>query len=143
MKTAPNKLPKSKAKTAYGLLSDVRRVILAEPKRYNQTFWIARLNGKNNAFGLDPQIEPVPACGTVGCIAGWVATLKRGQRFGWIDAPKIARKTLGISDDQADQLFSGHAVVGVCGTPAYAKAGANLIARFQQKHAAQLRATKV
>ena len=56
-------IPTSKAKTAHELLGEVRRIILAEPLRYDQT---------STLMYVDPKEKPdrYPACGTVGCVAG-------------------------------------------------------------------------
>jgi hypothetical protein len=83
-------IPKSKAKTAYGLLSEVRKLILEEPKRYDQGIYIARINGANDSVDLRSEYRQEPACGTVACVAGWVATLKRGSKFGYDEADEIA-----------------------------------------------------
>lgn len=61
--------PISLAITGWDLLLDVKRAIREEPKRVNMTFYC-------NAFGTSDQ---KPACGAVGCFAGWVATL--GRRY--------------------------------------------------------------
>lgn len=140
------KIPRSKAKTAYGLLSEVRRLILEEPKRYNQRWWIARLDGKNGALYLSrEQDDIVPACGTVACVAGWVATLKVGNRFTADMAEYVATQKLGLDSDQALELFKESAVPMnlTPQTEAYAKAGAAHIASFQKKYAAQLKAKRV
>lgn len=143
-------IPKSRAKTAFGLLSEIRRLILAEPKRYNQERYIARVGGRNDADEIDPEIYPkgAPACGTVGCVAGWVATLKHGDAFAYLETAGMAAASLGLTHIQAGELFGGDALDQLIGnacpqTKAYAQAGAAHIARFQKKYAQQLKATKV
>lgn len=137
-------IPKSKAKTAYGLLSEVRKIILQEPKRYNQEIYIERVADGD----LDETSPRVPACGTIGCVAGWVATLKRGGDFSYTSTPAIAEQVLGISGIQRFELFSGGAVLKMDrlvkpGTVKYARLGAKHIARFMEKYATQLKAKKV
>ncbi len=133
-------IPKSKAKTAFGLLSEVRKLIIDEPKRYDQTAWLYR-DG-------DPQLVEVPSlgypkCGTVACVAGWVATLASPSRFDYVNAAAIACDVLGLNENQEDELFNGGAVRGARQTPTHAKSGAKHIAKFQKKYRAQLLAKKV
>lgn len=129
-------IPKSRAKTAYGLLSEIRALILAEPKRYDQTTFIAR---ENDAWSFVLGLK-MPACGTVGCVAGWVATLKGPRDFSYEDASMIAEDILGVP---CHDLFNGGAVKQRPQTAAHAKAGAHHIAKFQKEHRAQLLAKKV
>lgn len=81
-------LPKSKAKTAWGLLSDVIRAIRAEPKRIDM-----------DTFGQRrPESNGGPSCGTVGCFAGWVAVLGGHDiRREEVDAEGVAIDLLGES----------------------------------------------
>lgn len=128
---------KSRSKTAYGLLSEIRRLILAEPRRYNQYDWL-----KTNERG-----PLAPACGTVGCVGGWTVFLKRDK------TNKTAAGILGISSDQGDELFAGDAArsrrdkatgdYSARSIRDHARRGAAHIARFQKKHAVQLRAKRV
>lgn len=129
-----NLIPKSRAKTAYGLLSEVRRLILAEPKRYDQATYIAR----------EPTwyLKELPACGTIGCVAGWVATLKHGKPFTYAQTPTIAASILGLGHEWAD-LFTPSAALGKAQSPQHARSGAALIRRFQKKYAKQLKAKRV
>lgn len=131
-----SKLPTSRAKTAYGLLSDVCRVIVAEPKRYAQSIYIERANEPFKQF------DEHPACGTIGCVAGWVATLKTQRRFRYHETPVIAKERLGINEGQAMELF-GESVAGVAQTMRHAHNGVAHIRKFQKKYRAQLLAKKV
>lgn len=134
-------LPRSKAKTAYGLISDVIRAIEAEPKRIDMnTFGSARL----------PQ-HGGPACGTVGCFAGWVNVLAGGSRrliIKWDFNAETARNTLGRGLDyrlaNGGHVFdAGHDISGEPGTVAYAEQVVDRIRRFQRVNAARLRAKKL
>lgn len=131
---AKNLIPKSKAKTAYGLLSEVRKIILEEPKRYHQSEWHA--NGDYAAYLYGRNI---PACGTVCCVGGWIEVLKNEP------APRV----LGMDRDLLwVELFASSLVKRDRGeTPAairaHAKAGAAHIAKFQKKHEKQLKAKRV
>lgn len=60
------KIPVSRAKTAWGLMLDVRRAIKNEPKRADMTTIAESRVGDDVA---------VPPCGTVGCVAGWIQLL--------------------------------------------------------------------
>lgn len=129
-------IPKSRAKTAYTLLTEVRELILSEPLRYNQRDWLSRVEEHEGVCLF-------PKCGTVGCVAGWVATLKEGRSFDWAKSADLARPILGLSYDQGEELFNGGAVRGTSQTVEHAKAGAQHIAAFQKKYRAQLLAKKV
>lgn len=56
------KLPTTKAKTAYGLLTAITKLIIAEPKRYSQHTFIETKDGPSDVF----EIPQFPECGTVG-----------------------------------------------------------------------------
>ena len=64
------RIPRSKAKTAYGLCMDVIRAIQAEPRRADMRV----------AVQIRDVSDPdAPACGTVGCFAGWIMVLRQGR----------------------------------------------------------------
>ena len=63
-------IPRSRAKTAYGLVRAVIRAIRAEPKRADITTFYNRRHPEDGG----------PACGTVGCFAGWVCLLRDGRK---------------------------------------------------------------
>lgn len=135
-----NLMPKSNAKTAYGLLSEIRRIILAEPKRYDQT---DTLRLRKNEISELTREEDWPSCGTVGCVAGWTVALKRRTPvFGQILA--TASNILGLNEDQSEDLFSGIAAghSGI-GTARHARKGAAHIAKFQRRNVGQLKAKRV
>ena len=70
------RIPRSKATNAYDLLSEIQDLIRTEPKRYNQNIWLRRVKRGE---------AKRPACGTVGCVAGWVVALKVPVK-GWREA---------------------------------------------------------
>jgi len=135
-----SKLPKSKAKTAYGLLSEVRRLILAEPKRYNQYCLLTVRSSRSNALRGN-YFTDFPSCGTIGCVAGWVATLKADSVRG--DIWNKARHILGLDEREGEILFWASAAQGPSQSLQHARNGAKHIARFQTRHAAQLKAKRV
>lgn len=59
-------IPRFRGQTSWGLLESVKRAILAEPKRIYMEGWL----NTNPAYIYGP----APACGTQGCIAGWMVT---------------------------------------------------------------------
>lgn len=75
-----------KPKTAYGLLMAVKRVILAEPKRVNMDLWLDKHVTPENSG------DSAPACGTVGCIAGWCKAVM-GRR---LPAHVVTHRLLGF-----------------------------------------------
>lgn len=129
-------VPKS-VKNAYDLLGFVQQVIREEPLRYNQRICLIKQNPYNPIGGL------FPSCGTVGCVAGWVATLKPTK-----DPMKSrieqAIDVLGLVDGQIGQLFAFDAVrEGEPQTPEHAIAGIAHIEAFRQAHKAQLQGQPV
>lgn len=132
-------LPKSKAKTAYGLLSEVCAVVLAEPKRLRMSVPL-RLNA--HEF-----LDDAPICGTVGCVAGWTVMLKLAPREVIGSTCDAAATILGLTDTQASKLFyefpSDHGDTSREGSRGHAKAEVKLIRKFQKTHAKQLKAKAV
>ena len=153
------KTPISKAKNAYKLLDEVCEVILAEPRRYNQEDWLIKGLPGEKTWGAK---RGLPECGTVGCVAGWVYTLKgAGTLSGtntltgkalWRVADD-AQAILGLSAEQAAHFFRASAIQDLAHklnrpvprpqTVAYARLGVKHIRAFQKTHAEQLKAKKV
>lgn len=63
--------------TVRELLFAVKDAVLAEPKRIDMCTWIRHFQTFSSFLDLDEQ----PACGTVGCLAGWAAVLCRPFTF--------------------------------------------------------------
>lgn len=84
------------------LLRKIQKHILAEPKRYDQDRWL--LTGKD----IDDYVpaRQIPACRTVGCIAGWACVLSNKPLARKFEAGDIAKTLLGLDDSQAKKLFS-------------------------------------
>lgn len=133
-------IPKSRAKTAYSLLSEIRALIIAEPKRYNQRDTLAILGGPNDDHYAT---DDYPACGTIGCVAGWAVALKAQRPNRVIEVLPYAQRLLGLDAAQNYELFNSFAAAGESRTPDHANAGAAHIAAFQAKYRRQLLATKV
>lgn len=132
-------MPKSSAKTAYALLSAVKKAILDEPKRYTQKLYILHASDPDDCLMA---VRGMPPCGTVGCVAGWVTTL-RGVKAPYERVSQAAARILGLDGSQAGRLFLADAVTGTPQTAAHAKNGAAHIERFQKEYAAQLKAKKL
>lgn len=144
------KLPVSKAKTAYGLLSEIAALAIAEPKRIAMTLWLQKETGPQHRS----LPEGYPACGTVGCVGGWTIALKptaarkiNGGLFGpdREDSGQRAGRRLGLTEEQADELFLPSDICNSSNqqTPAHARAVVAHIRRFQKKYRTQLLAKKV
>lgn len=142
---AKSLIPKSKAKTAYGLLSEIRKIILAEPKRYDQRYFRVSLNDLRHGFYSVPAEVVAPQCGTIGCVAGWVCALKAPDVF--VDETRIQSTASDIlgAHGFSFQLFDAKAAgPRIDENPvAHARRGAAHIAKFQKKHAKQLKAKRV
>jgi hypothetical protein len=89
------------------LLTKVKKLILEEPKRLDMLTL------------LEPSYSGEPACGTVGCIAGWTlvaANLKGKTPIKEVIAPLLSKgnrltataKLLGLSMDEQNRLFFLH-----------------------------------
>lgn len=127
-KTWRDLVPTSKAKTAYGLLSDIAKLAQEEPARMRMDCW----GGRPGTYTV---ISRVPACRTVGCIGGWTEVLRPKKR---------AARTLGLTNAQELELFYGP----LClednqGTRRHASRVVSLISRFQKKYRTQLLTKKV
>lgn len=128
------KVPRSKARTAYGLLSDVCAVVTEEPKRLAMGLWLARADEDSSG----PPLLGFPACGTVGCIGGWVEVLSPKN-------PACAETILGLDLNQSDTLFYDNDLCSAPGqqTASHARKVVSHIRKFQKKYRAQLLAKKI
>ncbi|SRR5581483_3597442 len=135
---------KSRAKTAYGLLSEIAKLALDEPKRLRMGTYLSQRNEYDPEDPPHIGVQQWPACGTIGCIAGWAKFLtdapSNGEGMG-----EVARRVLGLSHEQATELFHDEALVhdDERGTKAHAKAAVRHLRAFQKANAAQLKTTRV
>lgn len=130
------------------ILTEVARAIFTEPRRYNQSIW-----GTREMW----TVGSAPPCGTVCCIAGWVAVAKRGKTLvediflgNFVDfIPSRAMKVLSLNQRQAGKLFDGAATSRILqedrrrrktreflptsGSTEYAHAGIRHIDRFMRR----------
>ncbi len=138
---------KCQAKTAYGVLQFIRRLILEEPKRYDQRIALA-IEGADGLWDNHAPYE-MPACGTVGCVAGWTTALLSPSPTRIVSPVNYARLKLGLTSSQVFELFDAGAATKMTNEYCYsqsrghAEQGALLIQQFCQKYAKQLKAKKV
>jgi hypothetical protein len=132
MKAQP--IPRSQATTAYDLLSDVVAVVLAEPKRLRMAvpLWL----------DVRKLLDDAPACGTVGCVAGWTVMLKDRPSNVDFSVCERAGDILGLTERQQMELFYTFPKAAG-GTTRHAKEEVRLIRKFQKKYARQLKAKAV
>lgn len=137
-KSKAARIPKSRAKTAYALLTEVKRLGLEEPKRMAMNVSLTRPD-KYSRYWKQPR------CGTVGCIAGWVAVLTNPDVSLESDIIGIAQRKLGLTRSQANDLFLDDTLCNAENpqTRARAQAVARHIEKFQREHAARLKAKKI
>ena len=134
-------IPRSKAKTAWGLCADVIRVIMAEPKRADIGSYITKESPKSGG----------PACGTVGCFAGWLTLLKGGregmsvgQHAVSLLGNNIDYRTVGPNRDYVFNSGEGDTCgTTIPGTLSHACAIAARIRKFMTVNEKALRARKV
>ena len=104
-------IPRPKVKTAYDLMAAVNREILKEPARLDMGGWIKALNEPHlkNILG----IRRMPACGTIGCFAGWAALLKDGP----VATGNLRRErpSTGVPE-RVLELLSGPALLSTVGS---------------------------
>lgn len=144
-------IPRSRAKNAYDLVSDVIAAIRAEPRRVDMTRYIG------DAALVQKVASRRPACGTVGCFAGWVSLLKGGRKkeaaehhaLSLLCHPTIPLNlhTVGWSDAGGIYVFNdgrGDACETTTpGTRAHARAVIARIKHFQTVNADALRGKRV
>lgn len=141
-----SKLPYSDAKTAYGLLTDVIRAILEEPKRIWMENWL--LDGDSAQTFCAARGKKAPACGTIGCISGWITTLKPARKVWSGCGEDIIAPATGDYDRRkirlaASDMFFDTSVPAHYGTMKYARIVAGRIRKFQKEWAKDLKAVKV
>jgi len=131
------RLPVSRAKTVYGLLSEVIRLTDQEPKRMRMELWLDRWAAEHS----DGYSNRVPACGTVGCIGGWMQALTGiSSSLSWGHPSQF-----GLTDEMCHALFYDDCLTRdpAQGTRAHARKVIAHIKRFQKLHAKVLKATPV
>lgn len=142
---------------AYELLGQICRIIKEDPTRYNQEMWAEirpdlrdDLNEELKRYlqmGWNREYaRRKPACGTVGCVAGWTALMTLPVKMvPQVDTSAHAAKVLGLTNNQAAELFDGDAAGEAYEqTPReHAEAGIKHIRAFMKKHEKKLKAKKV
>jgi hypothetical protein len=111
------------------LILAVRDVIRDNPSRHMQTTWLITPHeataGEIRLYADEPVPDQPsnperPICQTVGCVAGWAATLHAPKsatlgngvvyldRMRSADMAEYARDAMGLSDDTANWLFAAY-----------------------------------
>lgn len=139
--SAAEAMPTTNARTAYGLLNAITRLAKDEPRRIRMSIVCMRGNPARNRY------ERTPACGTVGCIAGWALVLagRTGEDERNFSDWNEARILLGLSHYQAERLFLDSNLVSAPNQQSaqHAEDVVEHIRKFQKAHKAQLQATPV
>jgi hypothetical protein len=88
------------------LLKQIKKHILEEPRRFIMWTWKLTKRSSGSVYRSDGGNGMVEfaKCNTAACIGGWACILS-GKRFFYYDAGTSARKLLGLTQNQADQLF--------------------------------------
>ena len=132
-------IPISTARTAWGLLQAVKRAIRADPLRVDM----------RRFYGHCGPEEGGPACGTVGCFAGWVNILAgyRGGNYEDAQAKMLLGPTLDYYLASGAHVFnSGYGdqcAVTRTGSKAHADALVARIDRFMRRNAPALKARRL
>ena len=141
-----NQIRRSTAQNAYQLLDEVIIDIMEEPLRLDIGQWGMHphaLSARLAVKGIEP-----PACGIVGCIAGWIVFQhdRKMPSDPQATIPPRAAQLLGYDwtlTTAADQLFSGDGIKAPAGTLKHAKEVVARIRKFQRDNAAHLLAQKL
>jgi hypothetical protein len=80
------------------LLQRIKKHILEDPKRLDMGMFLARKEQHPGAYKY-------PACGTVGCIAGWACVLSKENLTRSDEIEQRAAELLGLTPIQAARLF--------------------------------------
>lgn len=132
--------------TAAELLRQIRALVLEEPRRLNMKTWIAAYEGRvrRNDFNYPlTDTSRLPACGTVGCIAGWGLTLLRrpNERLLAVKAQRVMSTVLGEQQmarwGGVPAIFSPYhdnVANTTPGTVAHARAVAKRIGNYLREH---------
>lgn len=132
-------LPRSRAKTAWGLCSNVIKVIQAEPKRANMRRYVHD----------QPPEQGGPACGTVGCFGGWISLLGSPSRYKLISPQVILGDVVhyAIVGPEKEHVFNsgdGDACASTTpGTVAHMRAVVRRIKKFMKVNEKALKARKL
>ncbi len=86
------------------LLEKVRKHILEEPKRINMKNWIINPFILRDKFQELKYQNKLPACDTVGCIAGWALQVSSKKKLTSFDKGD-AQVKLNLTYEQANRLF--------------------------------------
>lgn len=81
-----------------------------EVREWNQFYWKLPPSAAQTTphlFGIDSGQPKAEACGTCYCIAGYAAEVQ-GAAARTSDIPVVARKALGLTEFQANQLFNAN-----------------------------------
>jgi hypothetical protein len=144
------KVPTSKAKNGYDLCLEVIDAMLEEPKRVNMDYFCLLIGQGEANFAQRPATE-TPACGTIGCFAGWVNTLTFGRGVSRRWQSQLTKEVLGRKLKYNFRDESGHTQSyfnagegdGItqfkAGTPEYAIAVVQRIRRFMKVNAGPLK----
>lgn len=157
LKDTRDAIPTSKAKTAYGLLRDVQRAILNEPKRADMECFVMSQDQDEDGTTGD-----FPACGTVGCFAGWVTLLAGANSYNRSIRQNAATVAMNILGSNLEYDFKAKDEFGYVGdwnyfnsgggdqcsrtrvrTRAHARAVVNRINRFIRQNLKALKARKL
>jgi len=91
---------------AAGWLRKAVKHILAEPRRYDQDRTLMKVEPGKQFYYTTIGAYKAPACGTVGCLAGWVTALSlpldESMR---VEPVSYASDKLGLNPYQRDTLF--------------------------------------
>lgn len=93
------------------LLRKVKKHILEEPRRFAMGTWLKKYTPGTLIDEPDSEAfvtRRVPACGTVGCIAGWTVDLT-GGKSNRAAFESTARRRLEISPTKSTRLFYTYA----------------------------------
>lgn len=146
MKLAPLPLLRCGTYTAYDILTHVAKLMQEEPRRLDMSWFVLKYKGKNSGY---EHTTMAPACGTVGCVSGWItmnARIANPLRHAAGDSYQLLGtfNSPSLETDFHSLFFHTHPLdVGNPGSRAYARAVAKRVREVRDKHRTYLKARKI
>lgn len=132
-------LPISKATNAYDFVDEVIAVMIDNPERVFMGDWVFRMQGKSNYVKetLYPFAAKLkPPCGTVACVSGWMAVLKRAPSWCADNSYMFFPPELYF---ELDEIFFTFLLDQEIGTPEYIEPVLEKLRAFRDRNEPALR----
>lgn len=131
--------------SSYTILGRIIDLVKDEPKRLRMGVVLENITRPS----LEVEVDDFPACGTVGCIAGWSAYV---VGFDWLNRPTMDRTAdlllpgpdnFGAREELTSAFVSGSHFYTPDGTREQVKAVVKFITKFRERNKKALKAVMV